>query len=368
MTQALANRDDRLMAVKQTLTAKRDAIVGMIGDDQQAQRLTASALLIIADEPKILACDPGTIVRSVLQAATLGLDLASALGEAYLVPRGGVCCLDVGYRGWQRKVHEAGFSLIASPVLGDYIGSYAAAYIAGVLSHVEWATPEDVERARKMSKSPAWKSWPDRMRRKLAIKRLGKELAGAGHEIIRRLVEVTAAEDEDIAIAGVDDPMDRLLAQPDPATAIPPAGTSHFGSKRPNGSVSREAPGSAPEEAQPPAPEPEVEPAPPEATSAQDGDQGGDDRTPMGYKPLAGRCRSARAAKARRHRRAVLDPSLSRRGKQSLSEFGSSAFRRTLAGSFSGERDDRATDHFLQRERPRDPRGAQDSNQASPQE
>jgi phage RecT family recombinase len=296
MTQALANRDGRLMAVKQTLTAKKEAIVGMIGDDRQAQRLMASALLIVADEPKILACDPGTIVRSVLQAATLGLDLASALGEAYLVPRGGVCCLDVGYRGWQRKVHEAGFSLIASPVFssepfeyvraplklyhkpalseagrGEYIGSYAAAYIAGVLSHAEWATPEDVEKARKMSRSPAWPSWPDRMRRKLAIKRLGKELAGAGHEIIRRLVEVTAAEDEDVAVAGIDDPMDRLLAQPDPSTAIPTPGVSHFGGKRPNGEVSREAPGEAAQATQTEPPVEDVAPAPADTAPAQNG-------------------------------------------------------------------------------------------------
>ena len=63
---------------------------------EQYQRKLFSAVL---SNPKVMQCEPATVLSSVMQSAQLGLDPSGLLGSAYLVPYGRKCQLIPGYRG-----------------------------------------------------------------------------------------------------------------------------------------------------------------------------------------------------------------------------------------------------------------------------
>jgi len=93
-----------------TLVPAANTLAKLIGDNknQLAQiaaksldikRLARIAIMCVNKTPALHKCSPESVLRSVMQAAELGLEPGSALGEAYLVPYGSECTLIPGYRG-----------------------------------------------------------------------------------------------------------------------------------------------------------------------------------------------------------------------------------------------------------------------------
>lgn len=66
------------------------------------------AMQIINNSPQLQGCHPESIKAAVTNVAACGLSLNPALGLAYLVPRGGMCCLDISYRGLVKLATEYG--------------------------------------------------------------------------------------------------------------------------------------------------------------------------------------------------------------------------------------------------------------------
>ena len=169
---------------------------------------------------KLQTCPPQSIVSSVVNVATVGLSLNPALGLAYLVPRDGLCCLDVSYRGlvqlatdsgairyvradivyekdefiWcgldERPVHK--FQAFAKD-RGDPVGVYCYAktsdgdVLAGMMSKDE---VEAIRAISKAKKSPAWaKHWGE-MAKKTLIKREQKLWPKAARENVAKALEV----------------------------------------------------------------------------------------------------------------------------------------------------------------------------------
>lgn len=162
------------------------------------------------DSGKLLQCSPGSIARSLLHSAEVGLEPGGALGHAYLIPywnkdRGVYeAQFQIGVWGlialarrsgdildvWARCVYEGDFfeehggsepKLIhrPQPFAADdrgCLGAYACAKLKD--GTVNWITVSeaDCQRARSMNrgKSPAWDVWPDEMRKKVAIRRGSK--------------------------------------------------------------------------------------------------------------------------------------------------------------------------------------------------
>ncbi len=52
--------------------------------------------------------NPASVRAAILNVAAIGISLNPALGHAYLVPRGGVICLDISYRGLIKKATDSG--------------------------------------------------------------------------------------------------------------------------------------------------------------------------------------------------------------------------------------------------------------------
>lgn len=65
------------------ILSKFEAVRGKYGANSYVQ----SALIVIADNPKLLECTPKSLVKSTLRSASLGLSLDPVARQAYLIPR-----------------------------------------------------------------------------------------------------------------------------------------------------------------------------------------------------------------------------------------------------------------------------------------
>ena len=77
----------------------KDAIKDVAASGVDVLRLYRQFVNQVALNPNLQKCTPQSIVRSLIQAAELGLTPSSSLGECYLVPFGTNCQLIIGYRG-----------------------------------------------------------------------------------------------------------------------------------------------------------------------------------------------------------------------------------------------------------------------------
>jgi recombination protein RecT len=94
--------------------------------DLTATRIIQIASTIVARDPKLLACDKGSIVAAVMQASILGLNPTPSLAECYFIPYGGVCTFQIGYRGFVTQYHRCKLvkEVYAYPVLDTDVFSY----------------------------------------------------------------------------------------------------------------------------------------------------------------------------------------------------------------------------------------------------
>ena len=187
-------------------------------------RLIAVVMDAMSRTPKLLECDPRTIVRAMVQAAEVGLELGSPLGEAYLVPfwsskrQVSEAQFVPGYRGliklmsldpavsfvaaelvragdvfeWElgttpRIVHKPG----AGPtrVRGEVVAAYAVIHYRHgglpsftVMDREELDTLENDGKKKDKYNSGPWWNHTDEMRRKCPIRRLSKTARVSLHD------------------------------------------------------------------------------------------------------------------------------------------------------------------------------------------
>lgn len=180
------------------------------------------ALQILRDKDRLQQCPPETIRDAIINVASVGLSLNPALSLAYLVPRDGICCLDISYKGLVQLATDSGaIRYVRADVVraGDgftwngldqrpehsydpfdseredreIVGVYCFAktsdgdILAGKLARKE------IELIRKTSKapnSPAWKLWYGEMAKKSLIKREQKLWPKSARERISTALEV----------------------------------------------------------------------------------------------------------------------------------------------------------------------------------
>lgn len=185
-----------------------------------AKRFTRLVIGTIIANPSILDCTRDSIIRSVRDAASLGLVPTGLLGSAYLVPyknkRTGQmeAQLIPGYRGLIDLARRSGeidaieantvrlrdrFRIykgtvsgvehepfIPDPTLapedrdpGPYVGAYMVATLKGGHRQVEWMTTDEIEAVRKRSRASDQGPWVtdwSEMARKTVVRRGAKYL------------------------------------------------------------------------------------------------------------------------------------------------------------------------------------------------
>lgn len=89
-------------------------------------RILRIALTSIRVTPKLRSCEPMSFLAAIMQSAQLGLEPNTPLGEAYLIPYGGKCQFQIGYRGVITLAQNTGLyrSIYAHPVYANDKFSY----------------------------------------------------------------------------------------------------------------------------------------------------------------------------------------------------------------------------------------------------
>ncbi|WP_294124306.1 recombinase RecT, partial [Sphingomonas sp.] len=76
------------------------------------ERMIRMALTTVRRTPKLLECDPMTLVACIVQASELGLELSGPLGQAYMIPRKNKgrmeASFQIGYRGYLKLAYNTG--------------------------------------------------------------------------------------------------------------------------------------------------------------------------------------------------------------------------------------------------------------------
>lgn len=166
------------------------------------ERMEKVALNCISKNPGLLNCSPQSLVRSICEAASLGLEpTGGVLGHGYLVPYGKECQFLVSYAGLVELARRSGefqhleancvfandsltlrygFNADFShePCLrgdrGEMIGAYCLALFKNGERIVTWMSKEDIDKRRKLSRGSVWTQWYEEMAIKTVIKRAAK--------------------------------------------------------------------------------------------------------------------------------------------------------------------------------------------------
>jgi len=197
-----------------------------------ADRFIRTVMTCVARDPNLLKCSPASIIGAAMQAAQLGLT-PGVLGEAWLIPYGGECTFQLGYKGLVALAARAGISIQAhtvfeadqfayelgleptlshKPATGDrgkgiYWYAVARDRDTGRLLGFAVLDRHQVDKRRKANrgKSPAWDQWYDEMALSKAVREVCRLLplsvematAVASDGVVRQ--EIDAQPDEYVA-------------------------------------------------------------------------------------------------------------------------------------------------------------------------
>lgn len=162
------------------------------------------AMQLVAGSGALQKCDAGSLRNSVVNIASIGLSLNPANKHAYLVPRGGKCCLDISYIGLSKLATDTGgVRYVCAEVVrendhfqykgkdekpvhefnpfgggrGEPVGVYCYVRLADGTYLTEIMTEAEVEFIRKTyaaGNSGAWTKHWDEQAKKTVIKRASK--------------------------------------------------------------------------------------------------------------------------------------------------------------------------------------------------
>lgn len=165
------------------------------------ERFTRMALTALTKTPKLGQCSPASFMAAMLEAAQLGLEPNTPLGQAYLIPYGKSCQFQIGYKGLIDLAHRSGElksieahevhendvfefefgltpKLVHKPAItdrGEVIWYYGVYHLVNGGYGFEVMSREDVEaHARKYSKSynnGPWQTEFDEMAKKTVLKK-----------------------------------------------------------------------------------------------------------------------------------------------------------------------------------------------------
>lgn len=215
----IKNADDLKLFLAKNYMAQ---IKNFFGDEKKAMRFLSSVMASVQRVPKLLACEPITVVNSFIRMAEFGLMPSDVSGEAYVLPYENSKNIDgkwvkvmeaqfqMGYQGLVTLFYRAGVEAIKSEIVrehdefsyengvirhkidifksrkdrGEAVGAYAIGVFRGH-EVVKAMNKEDIlDMAKKFSKSYGGKYTPwDEMKdpelwmwKKTVVKQLGKLL------------------------------------------------------------------------------------------------------------------------------------------------------------------------------------------------
>ncbi len=190
--------------------AVRAKLAEAAGAAMKPEDLIRLTLIAASRSPDIAKCSRESILRSLMDAAALGIKPGGLMGRGYLVPRKNnknntmECCFDPGWRGLVDIARRSGqirrieahvvfekdvFTVERTPLTvvrhvpsedaspGAVRAAYAVAEFSGGEFQIEILYRRDLDKVRKMGANAGpWSTWYDEMARKTAVRRLCKYL------------------------------------------------------------------------------------------------------------------------------------------------------------------------------------------------
>ncbi len=246
----LSPHEKKVADVRGLLGRVKSQIALALPRHMNADRLLRITMTSVQKTPKLLECDPMSLVAAVIQSAQLGLEPDGALGMAYLVPFKGKVTFIPGYRGLVDLARRSGqLSTISAHVVyerdtfsyslgtderinhvrnddaadpGKPTHAYAVAKLRDGGIQMAVMSRREIEAIRAKSpggNSGPWVEYPAEMWKKTVIRRLAK--------LLPMSVEMsTAVQLDEQAEAGlpqdfngvIDGTVDEPAVDPAPAT------------------------------------------------------------------------------------------------------------------------------------------------------
>lgn len=221
---AIIPKGEKIKTFRDLLNKMRPQFEMALPRHVDAGRLMRMAMTTFQRVPKLLDCTQESVLGALLEVATLGLEIDTGTGQAYLIPYKTKATLILGYKGlielsyrtdrllsiYAREVYavdEFDFALGLEPRLehvpdlnaedrGDMVAVYAVAHLKGGGRLFEVMGKGDVlaikRRSRASSEGP-WVTDEAMMWRKTAIRRLAKVLPKSAE--LQRAVSLDEAAD-----------------------------------------------------------------------------------------------------------------------------------------------------------------------------
>ncbi len=244
--QAISNT--KVTIVKQFMDSQKSLIQKVLPNTITPERMLGIFTMILKSTPALSQCSQRSLIGAVIQTAQLGLQPGN-IGHIYLVPfkNKGIneVQLIIGYKGFVELVNRSGKASILNaevvyenddfqyeqglnPILrhipasgnrGEKAGVYCIAknLIANEKVFI-YLQKEDIEKVRKSSKAKdsdysPWKTWPDEMWKKTAVKRIVKLLPLSAEQQAAISADETIKSKIDADMASVPDETDYTNAE-----------------------------------------------------------------------------------------------------------------------------------------------------------
>ena len=134
-TQVQAEKPVEGQTIAVYLERQKPAIMAALPRNVDVDRFTRIVLTNVRQSPRLMACNPMSLLAAVMQAAQLGLEPGNGLNEAHLVPYGNEVSFQLGYRGAVKLATN-----------GDVVRSiYAEAVYAGEHFRVRMGTEPGID-------------------------------------------------------------------------------------------------------------------------------------------------------------------------------------------------------------------------------
>ena len=102
----LTKRNTQMQEMQQKDTSLKGLIKAMEPEIKKAlpsvitpERFTRMVFTALSSTPKLQQCTPQSFLGAMMQAAQLGLEPNTPIGQAYLIPYGNSCQFQLGYKG-----------------------------------------------------------------------------------------------------------------------------------------------------------------------------------------------------------------------------------------------------------------------------
>lgn len=212
------------------LPQTKEQIAAALPKDVPVDRFIRNVMTVLTQNPALAEkCDQGSFFNAVMQTAGLGLMPDQQLGEAWLIPYKGSATLQIGVQGLTKLAWQSGmlesintgvvrrndsyeldevegtlrWSRAFGTDRGEPIFVFAKIKLKGggdQLTVMDWQEVEKIRQGSPSANSPAWKTYPEEMAKKVCLKRALKRVPKAteAHRAIAIDDEIYQAEERDV--------------------------------------------------------------------------------------------------------------------------------------------------------------------------